>query len=94
MVLAARQSGERMDWHEAHRLSGGGFFDDLKKFVNKISRGVQSVSGVVGDIAGAIPLPIAQQIAQGARAVQGVAGSVRGATGGRISGGGMSRRRM
>jgi hypothetical protein len=98
MVLQARQSGERMEYHEAHRLSGGGFFDDLRKFVNKISRGVQSVSGVVGDIAGAIPLPIAQQIAGVARQVNSVAGGVRGATGGkfggRVSGGSMSRRRM
>ena len=94
MVLQARQSSERLDYHEAHRLSGGNFFDDLKKFVNKISRGVQSVAGVVGDVAGVIPLPIAQQIAQGARAVQGVAGNVRGFTGGRSVGGSMSRRRM
>ena len=98
-VLQARAGAERMDWHEAHRLGGGGFFDSLKKFVNKISRGVQSVSGVVADVAGAIPLPIAQQIAQGARTVQGVAGTVRGVSGGRVSGGrsvggGLSRRRM
>ena len=93
-VLNARKNAPRMDWHEAHRLSGGGFFDSLKRTVNKIARGVQSGAQFVGNIASKIPLPIAQEIAGVARGVGGVAGSVRGLTGGRSSGGSMSRRRM
>jgi hypothetical protein len=98
-VLMARSSAPRMDYHEASRLSGGGFFDNLKKFANTVSKGVQSVAGVVGNVAGAIPLPFAQKLAQGANMVGDVAGSVRSLTGGRVSGGrvsggAMSRRRM
>jgi len=97
-VLQARSGAERMDWHEAHRLSGGGFFSDLKRTVNKIARGVQTGAKFVGDIAGKIPLPIAQQIAGIANQVGDVATTVRGYSGGRMSGGRantmLSRRRM
>ena len=98
-VLEARMNAPRLDYHQAGRLSGSGFFGDLKRFANKVSRGVQGASKFVGDVASNIPLPIAQQIAQGARTVNSVAGSIRGATGGalrggRQSGGMLSRRRM
>ena len=93
-VLNARKSAPRMDWHEAHRLSGGGFFGDLKRTVNKIARGVQSGANWVGNAVSHIPLPLAQQIGGIARDVGSVAGGVRGLTGGRSSGGSMSRRRM
>ena len=93
-VLQARNGAERMDWHEGHRLSGGGFFSDLKKTVNKVARGVQSASNWVGNVASKIPLPLAQQVAGIARNVGQVAGGVRGLSGGRQSGGSLSRRRM
>ncbi len=93
-VLQARSGAERMDWHEAHRLSGGGFFGDLKKTVNKVARGVQSGANWVGNVASKIPLPIAQQVAGIARGVSGVAGGVRNLSGGRSVGGSLSRRRM
>lgn len=93
-VLAARKSAPRMDWHEAHRLSGGGFFDGLKKVVNKIARGVQSGAQFVGNVASQIPLPLAHEIAGIAQGVGNVAGMARGMSGGRSSGGNLSRRRM
>lgn len=99
-VLEARMNAPRMDYHEANRLSGGGFFDGLKRFANNVSRGVENVSRVVGDVASAIPLPFAQQVAQGARSVGNIARSIKNETGGRLvggraSGGSMlSRRRM
>ena len=98
-VLAARMNAPRLDYHAAAKLSGSGFFSDLKRFANNVSRGVQGASKFVGDVAGAIPLPIAAQIAQGARTVNSVAGAVRSATGGALRGGrgvggALSRRRM
>ena len=98
-VLNARKSAPRMDWHEAHRLSGGGFFQDLKRTVNKIAHGVSSAAHFVGNIASKIPFPLAQQIAGVANSVgrvSDVVGSVTGGrmSGGRPSGGAMSRRRM
>ena len=92
-VLNARANGERMDWHQAHHLSGGGFFSDLKKTINKIAHGVSKGARWVGDIAGKIPLPIAQQIASVARGVGKVADVTASVSGGRMSGG-MSRRRI
>jgi hypothetical protein len=93
-VLASRSSAVRMDFHEARRLAGSGFFDDLKKFANTVSRGIQSGADFVGNVASAIPLPFAQQVAGVARGVGGLAGTVRNVTGGRMAGGRASGGRM
>lgn len=89
MVLASKQSDE-MDYHQYTDLSGGSFWTELKGFVNKVARGVQSVGKFAAPaLSAAFPefAPVISGVMRGADAV-------RNATGGGLSGGRVSRRSM
>lgn len=84
LVLSAKGSHE-LDYANYSDLQGGSFLSGLKHFVNKISRGVQSVAGVASKV---LPFTPFAELAPIASQVQNVAGQVRGATGGRLVGAG------
>ena len=87
-VLASKEAPE-MDYYHYKGLRGGGFFSNLKNFVNKIARGVQKGVGYAEKFAPAIvgAFPELAPIASALPMVGNIAGSVRKATGGRLAGG-------
>ena len=96
MVMASRNpNSAHMDYAHLKSLAGGSFFSSLKSFVNKLARGVQRGAQLAGKVA--VPVstafPELAPVVGGLGAIEKGAGAVRGFTGGRLSGGRMSRRR-
>ena len=91
IVLASLNAPE-VDYHQLNNIKGGSFFTGFKNFVNKVARGVQKGTDVLGRFApaivGAVPelAPIAAMLPLANR----LAGGVRQVTGGRLSGGRMA----
>ena len=87
--------GPEVSASHAVNAEGGGFFTDMKHFFNKLSRGVQSVSGIATALAPGLSMinpALGAGVGAGAALANQVAGNVRGATGGGISGGRFNRK--
>jgi hypothetical protein len=94
MVLMSKES-EEMDYHHYSGMNGGSFWSDLKGFVNKISRGVQTVGKFVAPaLSTAFPqyAPVISGVMRGADFAREATGG--GYAGGGLSGGKLSRKSM
>ena len=98
-VQAVEQAefGAEVSHADAMTAQGGGFFTDMKHFMNKLSRGVQSASKVAGQIApivGMVNPALGAGLGAGASVAGQLASVGREATGGGMAGGGLAGGRL
>lgn len=95
VVLATRDAHE-IDYNTYENLQGGSFWTNLKGFVNKIARGVQSGVTVASKFAPMIgtAFPELMPLAAALPMINRVASGVQQVSGGRLVGGRMSRKQL